>query len=152
MTDERAPDFARIARDVEAEILASGHSKEQVLDQIREAVKELRETLTEYHHYVSDGANRLMVEDVDELEARYKALGADTIDAFEHQDYVDVLARARVKLTVMAMAHHRYATEGPPEDVKPATATARAKGCGLTAVACVASVGGLATWLGAQFR
>ena len=148
MSSERTPDFAQIAKDVESEILASGASQELLLDQTREALKELRATLADYHHYVSDGAYRLMVEDVDELEARYKALAADTIDAFEHQDYVSVLTQARVKLTAMAMAHHRYATEGsPPKDAGPAPTTARAKGCGLTAVAFVATMVGVAVLL-----
>ena len=103
------PDFTQITKDVEAEILASGDSKEQLLEQIREDVTELRETLADYHHYVTDGAYRLMVEDVEQLEARYSTLAADTSGGFDHKEYVGVLTQARVKLTVMAVAHHQYA-------------------------------------------
>ena len=107
MSGDVVPDFARVEQELRADILAGGQSREQLLDEIRGSLRDLRLDLPTYKEYQDAGRYRLFVEDIDEFESTYKQLADDTAGIFQDDDYVDLLTQTRTKLVVMTVALNR---------------------------------------------
>lgn len=126
MSNGAITDFAQYEQDQRAEILASGRSREQLLVEIRDRLRELRLALPTYKRLQDPARYSFAVEDIDEYETTYKQLANDSAGVFEHDDYVELLALVRTRMVVMTAALQRIAEGKAP---RAAASTRRVSGC-----------------------
>ena len=143
MSDGATQDFARYYEALAAEIRASGRSREQLLDDASGALSELRHVMTTYKQLrdkqaVTEVQYTFAAQDLEEYEATYEELAGATVDAFERDDYVELLANIRTRMHTMTENLQRFVdsvdTSAAAPAPAPAPATRNIGGCTSTLV------------------
>lgn len=146
------PDFAQIHKDAMAELAASGRSRQDLLDEVQESLRGLRQGLSLYKEINGPERTALHKETLDEHLELWKEYSQDSAGLYEDHDIWELVARVRASNVVQSSVFHRYSTgklkahaDAPAS--RPQGQAAQGRGCLVFAALLLPAAAGLASWV-----
>lgn len=139
-------DWMRFFEESRAELEASDHSNDELLEELRGLIRNSRLSLPTYRRVQEARRYAMTVEDLEILEDTYKQLANDESGLFEREDFIDAVVQARGTYTVITDVMVHGMGDGAKTDLALAQADAaqhQGKGCVVALVASAATIAGV---------
>lgn len=127
------PDFRQIHEDNMTELAASGRTREDLLNEVRESLRGLKQGLPLYEEIMGPQRTALHKDTLDEHTKLWKEYSEDTAGLFEDADIWELVAQVRASNVVQSSVFHRYSTGKikAEADQQAAAKPRRSSGCAL---------------------
>lgn len=108
--DAEKPDFKKLHEDTIAELQASDRSRHDLLDEIRDSLRGLREGLPLFEEINGPQRANLHRDTLNELTQRWKEYSSDEAGLYKDEDVWDLVSQVRASNAVQTSVFLRYST------------------------------------------
>lgn len=144
------PDFAQIHKDAIDELAASGRSRQDLLDEVRESLRGLRQGLPLFEEINGPARAAMHRDTLDEHLELWEAYSQDSAGLFEDHDIWELVARVRASNVVQTSVFHRYSTgrlKAHADAPAPRAQAVKGRGCLVFAALLLPAATGLVSWV-----